>query len=70
MVISFTRHALYRLRERGILESEAVDTILHPDIVIKQNEKHFFRKRLSRGIIEVCCQKTADGIKIITVYWI
>lgn len=70
MDILFTKHALARLRERGILESETIDAILHPDMIIKQSEKHFFRKKLSKGIIEVCCQKTANGIKIITVYWI
>jgi len=70
MDIIFTRHAEYRLKKRGLLKHEIIDAIKYPNKIIKKRGKYLFRKRLEKGTIEVCCEKTERNIKIITVYWI
>ena len=70
MEIVFTNHAKYRIGKRKILEEEVIDTIKYPDKTIKKHGKYYFKKRLERGTIEVCCEKTESIINVITVYWI
>ena len=70
MKILFTHHAEERLKQRGIAKEEAIDAIEHPDLVIRKYGKYFFQKRLQRGFIEVCCEKTENNINIITIYWV
>jgi len=70
MKIIFTQHALDRLEKRKVIKYEAEDAIKFPDKIIKKHGEYFFRKRLDRGIIEICCEKTENNIKIITLYWL
>ncbi len=69
MNLIFTKHALYRIRERGFIEIEVIEAIKYPDIIIKKEDKYFFRKKNRRGTIEVICERTERDIKIITVCW-
>lgn len=70
MEITFTSHAEYRLKKRGLLREEVVETIKHPDKIDKKHGKQYFQKNIGRGTIEVCCEKTEKHINVITVYWI
>ena len=70
MEISFTIHALFRAKKRGIMEEEVYEAIYYPDKHSKKYGKHFFRKKFARDTIEVCCEKTEMHIKIITIYWV
>ena len=70
MEIVFTKHAEFRIRKRKILKQEIINTIKYPDMIIKKHGKYYFQKKLDRGIIEVCCEKTERYINIITVYWV
>ncbi len=70
MRMLFTHHAQERLKQRGITRDEVFDAINHPDIAIKKYGKFFYQKKLERGMIEVCCEKTEKIINIITVYWV
>ena len=70
MKIQFTRHAVRRFNKRKILEHEVTETIQHPEKIIKKYGLYYFRKRLDRGWIEVCCEKTLKHIKVISVYWL
>jgi hypothetical protein len=70
MKIIFTKHAEQRMKLRGLLASEAAEAIKHPDKTIRKYGKYFFQKKLDRGLIELCCEKTENHIKIITVYWV
>lgn len=67
--IIFGDHAERRLRERGILKEELVDTIRRPDKTIKVHGKHHFQKNIGRGVIEACCE-VEKHIYVITVYWL
>ncbi|MBW3019596.1 DUF4258 domain-containing protein [Candidatus Woesearchaeota archaeon] len=69
MRISMTNHLLARLKTRRILEQEVIDAIQYPDKIIKKCGLYFYRKRLSRGIIEVVVERTSF-LNIITVYWV
>ena len=70
MEIIFTKHVENRIEKRKILREEVIDAIKFPLQIHKKHGKHFYRKKLSRGIIEVCCEKTESNINVITVYWI
>ena len=70
MKITFTIHAKNQINERNILNEEVTDSIHHPDKIIKKYGKHFYRKRLDRGEIEIVCERIENNIKVITVYWL
>jgi len=70
MQIRFTNHAKFRIRKRHILELEVLDAIKYPDKTVKKHGKYYFQKRLAKGIIEICCEKRENNIKVITIYWI
>ena len=70
MKIIFTKHAKFRIRKRKIFKLEIIETLKFPDEITKKYDKYPFQKKLSRGIIEICCEKTEKNIKIVTVYWI
>ena len=68
MKIIFTRHAAHQATKRNILKEEVIDAITTPDNIIKKHGKQFFQKKLERGMIEACCERTERHIKVITVY--
>jgi len=70
MKILFTIHSKFRIENRGILKQEVNDAINFPDKTEKRHGKYYFHKKFERGTIELCCEKTAKYIKIITVYWL
>jgi len=69
MNIIFTYHSLDQIERRGITEEEVIDAIKYSDITLKKHGKYLYRKRLNRGAIEVCCERTERDIKVITIYW-
>ena len=69
MKIFFTAHAEKRIQKREIMKEEVIQAIEQPDKTIKKHDKYYFQKRLQRGMIEVCCEKTENNINIITIYW-
>jgi len=70
MQIHFTKHAFERMKQRGISKEEVLLAINNPEIMIKKHGKHYYRKILIRGNIEIVCDKRENNIKIITLYWI
>ena len=70
MKIIFTKHAEYRIKKRNLTKQEVIDSINYPDNTIKKHGKYYFNKKLERGTIEICCEKTENNIKVITIYWI
>ncbi len=70
MEIIFIQHAEERIKLRKILREEVIDAINNPDNTLKKHGKHYYQKKLDRGTIEVCCEKTERNIKVITVYWL
>jgi hypothetical protein len=70
MDIVFTRHALSRIESRNILEQEVSDGIKNPDRTEKRHGLYYIRKKLERGTIEICLEKTEKYLNIITVYWL
>lgn len=66
----FTLHARERMERRGISEEEVFDAIKRPDKTRKAEGTYYFQKKLERGMMEVCCEKTENIIKVITVYWV
>ena len=70
MEIAFTQHAAERLITRKISMEEVTLAIRCPDLTIKKYGKYFFQKKLDKGKIEICCEKTENIINVITVYWV
>lgn len=70
MDIVFTKHAIFRIKKRKILKQEVIDAIRYPDNTTKKHGKYYYQKRLERGTIETCCEKTEKIIKVITIYWV
>lgn len=68
IILSF--HAEFRLQRRKLLREEVIEAIRYPDITIKRQGKYYYQKRISRGQIEVVCEKTEKGLNVITVYWL
>ena len=59
MKVILTKHAAHRIRKRKMLRWEVMDCIRYPDNVCKRYGKYYFQKDLGRGVIEVCCEKSA-----------
>lgn len=70
MEVILTKHAEFRINKRGILKDETIDAAKNPDKTIKKHRKYYLQKKLDRGTIELCCEKTEKYLKIITVYWL
>ena len=70
MEIIYTVHSEQRIIRRKITKQEVEEAIKFPDKVNKKHDKYYFQKKLERGSIEVCAEKTWKNIKVITVYWI
>ena len=70
MEIIFTSHAEDRLAGRDILKEEAIDAIKYPTKIDKKYGKIYYQKNLTRGKIEVVCERIENNIKVITLYWI
>jgi hypothetical protein len=74
--IVFTKHALERLKERGILEREAKEFIKNPDKVERSVKfpkrllikKIYFNRRLGKDhLLLIISEKENSVLKIITV---
>lgn len=69
MKILFSKHAEQRIEKRKMLKEEVEDAVKYPDVTLKKHGLYYYQKRLQRGSIEVCCQRTERNINIITIYW-
>ena len=70
MEILFTRHAKQRIEKRKLLKEEVEDAIKYPDATVKKHGLYYYQKRLQRGSIEVCCERTERHINVVTIYWL
>jgi len=62
-------HAFDMMDERKILLEEIMDVMNYPDIIVKRGYQYFYLKKLNRGSLRLCCEKTENIIKVITLYW-
>jgi hypothetical protein len=66
----FTKHALFRMQQRGIDENSVASTILNPDEIGDSfGKRKLSRKRIKDKTLEVVYIKE-DDIIVITVYWL
>ncbi|MBU0979181.1 MAG: DUF4258 domain-containing protein [Nanoarchaeota archaeon] len=70
MRIIITKHARNRIIRRKIQEYEVVEALNYPEQIKKRHGRYLFQKKLERGTIEACCERTESNIKVITVYWL
>jgi hypothetical protein len=68
MDIHFTRHALDRMRMRGIAQEWVVDAV--SKIQARSPVRREVRASCPGGEFEICCEITESHINIITVYWV
>jgi len=69
MDIEFTNHALSRIKRRKMTHEDVIQTIKYPEILHKQYGLFFYSRRYAYGIIEACCERAENHIKVVTVYW-
>ena len=69
MEIIYTNHALYSMKNRKIEKVWVEEAIKSPDLLEKEPEKYYARKKLNGLSIEVVFEKK-KYIKVITVYWV
>ena len=68
MRVVWSKHVVERMRTRGVLQEDVVQTILRPQKVTKQENKLLFTKNLGRGTLEVVARKSKKLLIIITTY--
>ena len=69
MRIIFTNHARQRMQERGISESEVVESIQYPANILRENGGiQHFQKSFTYGTIEVVVGVKKNHFIVITVY--
>ena len=71
--ITFSRHALNQMGERGINQNEIIETIRSPEYTSKQDTKRTRAvKRLRRNgkeyLLVVIYRSHPQGIKVVTVF--
>ncbi len=68
--MKFTNHALLRMQQRGIDESDVASAILNPDETGSSfGKRKLARKAIGDQTLEVVYIKE-DDIIVITVYWL
>jgi hypothetical protein len=65
----FSKHALKRLRERGINRSVVIDALSAPDKVTKKSDYILCVKRLPLTSLVVIYRETDNSIFVITAYF-
>jgi len=70
MDIVYTWHAKLQISKRKVDFVWIEEVIKNPDLVVKKEGKHYFKKKLNGFVLEISCEKTENYIKVITVYWI
>lgn len=67
--IIWTNHALQRLQERGIKQSDAWATWKRPDKSRYEDETWVYTRKLGREVIEVVVKKNEKGEWIVLSVW-
>jgi len=67
--IIYSKHAIFRLYQRGISKEQAEQVLEHPDYIIsKADNTKKAVKQVSNNIITVIFIEKENYIKVITVY--
>ena len=53
MEIIFTLRAETQIEERGFLKQEVIDSIKHPDHIIKKHGKYYYQNRMNVGLLKL-----------------
>jgi len=69
MEITFTKHALFRMKKRKITKEEVGEAIKYPEKTLKKQGKFYISKNIERANIEAVYEKD-KYIKVITFYYI
>lgn len=73
MKISFSKHALYQLKERNLSRELAIETIENPSAIVEQENNRFRAVKLIRRsnkdfLTVVVYDKTNSHTEIVTVF--
>ncbi len=68
--MKLTKHALFRMQQRGIEENDVASTILSPDDTGESfGRRRLARKKIGDKTVEVVYIEEDDKV-VITVYWL
>lgn len=68
--MKFTKHALFRMQQRGIEENDVASAIFNPDETGKSfGRRKLARKKIGDNTLEVVYIEEEDKV-VITVYWL
>lgn len=69
-MIIFTRHAITRMKERGILRKDIEKVIKNPDYIQRDNNRVIANKKLNQKILEIIFVKENTKTIILTCYYL
>lgn len=69
-MIIFTKHAIIRMRERGILRKDIEKVIKNPDYIQRDNNRIIVNKKLNKKTLEVVFIKGDTKTIILTCYYL
>lgn len=69
-MIIFTKHAINRLKERGILKSDIVKALENPDYIKRDNNRIIANKKLNKKTLELVFVKENHKTIILTCYYL
>lgn len=69
-MIIFTKHAIDRMRERGILRKDIEKVIKNPDYIQRDNNRVIANKKLNKKTLEVVFIKENTKTIILTCYYL
>ena len=68
--MKLTKHALFRMQQRGIEENDVASTIQNPNEIGKSfGRRKLARKKIGDNTLEVIYIEEEDKV-VITVYWL
>lgn len=68
--IIFTKHALLKLRQRGIKHALVIKTVLSPEKIVFENEKYCAFRKYGRIYLKVVFKRLGGLVIIITQHFV
>ncbi len=69
-MIVFTKHAITRMKERGILKRDIEKVIKNPDYIYRDNHRVIENKKLNKKTLEIVFIRENTKTIILTCYYL
>jgi len=69
-MIIFTKHAINRVKERGILKRDILKVLENPDYIKRDNKRIIANKKLNKETLEIIFVRENNKTIILTCYYL